>query len=202
MGEEQGTSGYYNPYYQPQTFSYGENPLFGGGKGANVPNLIGTGLGAVQGIAQGINEYQQIGKIPTNAPGQQEDYNGAPTYNLGQFAIDTNAIDPASVDSTVKTRLAAAGTGFAAGNAIAGPVGGVIGAGIGAVVNGIQGKRKRRRLERKKNERMNSLAQSQNTYNTNTLNYNRQQTARRQYTNNSNRSSRLQNIYNRGNIYG
>lgn len=154
--------------------------------------------GAAFGAANLFMGAKQMGDaanaINTTAPSEMVDASGRPVYNVGQFAADTQAIDPQG--ATGGEILSGAGQGAAIGGAIVPGLGHAIGAVGGALVNVFGGARRKRKMREKKRARARNLSAKQGRYNRQMQSYNSERLAQESYQKGLDNTNRLYNIYN------
>lgn len=191
FGETQGLSLNSLTQSRQQQMDGGAN---GGGGGASWASGIQAGVAGLQNIMQAKQMGDQANQIETAAPNQEFDYNNRPSYNLGQYAVDTNTIKPQG--ATFGEVAGSVGSMAMAGLSAGGPIGALVGGAFGAVSSLVGGRRRKRKMNEKKQARRRNLLAGQQRYNQSQQGYNQSRLAQEAYSDEMNTSSRLYNIYN------
>lgn len=161
-----------------------------------MSNYASAAGGAASLYGQWNTDYHKNDNINVNAPGQEVDVYGKPTYNLGQLQQNIGQIDTSgdSFGGLAQRNISGSLQGASAGSA-AGPwgalIGGIIG-GVGGIVEGFAGAS---RARRRKNLAINNLRNAQHVYNAHMAQYNQQLAGQSMYEDQQNNPSRDFNIY-------
>lgn len=169
--------------------------------GKNVPigDYLQAGAGAMNLYNMYQNMQQEAEAINTQAPTEQKDAYGRPTYNVGKFASETWGISPqgASAGEVGSGLLSGASAGAAFG-----PIGAIGGAIVGGLTSLFGGEDRAETQRRKRREAEASLRRAQQQYNTDMMAFQNNQLAAENYGNlMQNEQKRAQNLYSFKNTY-